>query len=91
MTKLYSAFLKCENKLEVDWENKCNVLKCTQMKARVEKVDILGWNKYKERNILGTEKLSTGVVEDTSLENMELLYASSWLWSMKEENVISFP
>ena len=30
------------NKLK---KTQCTVLKCTQMRARVEKVDVLGWNK----------------------------------------------
>ena len=45
MTKLCYAFLKYENKIEIGWEKECTVLKCTQMRARLEKVDVLGWNK----------------------------------------------
>ena len=45
MTKLCSAFFKYKNNLKICGENYCTVLKCTQMRARVEKVDVLGWNK----------------------------------------------
>ena len=45
MTKLCGEFFKCANKLKISWENQYTVLKCTQMRARVEKVDVLGWNK----------------------------------------------
>ena len=45
MTKLCTALYKCENKLKIDWKNQCTVLKCTQMRARVVKVDVLVWNK----------------------------------------------
>ena len=45
MTKLCYAFFKYENKLKIYWEKQRTVLKCTQMRARVEKVDVLGWNK----------------------------------------------
>ena len=43
ITKLCSALFKCGNRLKLGWENECTVLKCTQMRARVEKVDVLGW------------------------------------------------
>ena len=45
MTKLCSAFFKYKNNLKIGWEKYRTVLKCTQMRARVEKVDVLGWNK----------------------------------------------
>ena len=45
MTKLCSAFFKYENNLKIGREKYRTVLKCTQMRARVEKVDVLGWNK----------------------------------------------
>ena len=45
MTKLCSAVLKYENKLKIGWEKYRTVLKCTEMRARVEIVDVLGWNK----------------------------------------------
>ena len=45
MTKLCCTLFKCENKLKIGWENWCTVLKRTQMRSRVEKVDVLGWNK----------------------------------------------
>ena len=40
-----SALFKCENILKIGWENQCIVLKCTQMRAHVENVDVLGWTK----------------------------------------------
>ena len=46
MTILCSAIFKCENKLKFGWENQCKVLKWTPMRERVEKVDVLGWNKF---------------------------------------------
>ena len=55
MTKLCSAFFKYENNLKIGWEKYRTVLKCTHMRARVEKVDVLGWNKSNTcRNIGGT-------------------------------------
>ena len=45
MTKFCSALFKCVNKLKVGRENQCTFLKCTQMRARVEKLDVLGLNK----------------------------------------------
>ena len=36
---------KNENKLKIYLEKYCTVLKCTQMRERVVKVDVLGWNK----------------------------------------------
>ena len=38
-------FFKYENNLKIGCEKYRTVLKCTQMRARVEKVDVLGWNK----------------------------------------------
>ena len=38
MTKLCCARFKCENRLKISWENSCTVFKCTQMRARVEKL-----------------------------------------------------
>ena len=49
ITTLCSAFLKYEIKLKIGWEKEFTVLKCTQMRARVEKVDVLGWNKSNMR------------------------------------------
>ena len=45
MAKLCSAPFKYENRMKIGREILCTVLKCTQMRARVEKVDILGWTK----------------------------------------------
>ena len=45
MTKLCSAFFKYENNMKIGWEKYRTVLKCTEMRARVEIVDVLGWNK----------------------------------------------
>ena len=45
MTKLCYAFLKYENNMKIGWEKYRTVLKCTQMRAREEIVDVLGWNK----------------------------------------------
>ena len=44
-TTLSSVLFKYEIKLKIGWENQCAVFKCTQMRAHVEKVDFLGWNK----------------------------------------------
>ena len=56
MTKLCYAFLKYENNLKIGWEKDRTVLKCTQMRARVEKGDVLGWNK----SIMGGDCLEDG-------------------------------
>ena len=37
MTKMCYAFFKYENKQKIDWEKLRKVLKCTQMRACVEK------------------------------------------------------
>ena len=39
------CIFKYENKLKIGWEMWCTVLKCTQMRARVEKRSVFGWNK----------------------------------------------
>ena len=38
---------QCENWWKIGWYNWLTALGCTEMRARVEKVDILGWNKSK--------------------------------------------
>ena len=38
-------FFYMKKNLKIGWEKYRTVLKCTQMRARVEKVDVLGWNK----------------------------------------------
>ena len=45
MTKLCSALLKCEYKLKFVEKIKAKKIDCTLMRARVEKVDVLGWTK----------------------------------------------
>ena len=42
---LEQYFFSNEKKLKISWKKYCTDLKCTQMRARVEKVDVLGWNK----------------------------------------------
>ena len=37
LTKFCRALFKCENKLKIGRDNYCTVLKCTQLRARVEK------------------------------------------------------
>ena len=39
------CIFKYEKKLKIGREKECTVLKCTQMRERVEKRSVLGWNK----------------------------------------------
>ena len=59
MTKSCYSLFKYENKLKIGREKYCTVLKCTQMRARVEKGSVLVWNKSNIKTVPTTLKLIT--------------------------------
>ena len=44
MTKLCCKIYKCKNKLQLGRENKCENLKCIQMRVLEEKLEAFGWS-----------------------------------------------
>ena len=74
MTKLCSAFFKYENNLKIGWEKYRTVLKCTQMRARVEKKVRRGLEQVMDHTLVNPNQMRHFVikVQDNSYDDAPL-------------------
>ena len=72
MNRLCCAFIKYEIKLKFGEEKSGEVLKYTLMRARVEKMDVLGWNKSNQAP--ESPLVTQGNYQKESLVNLEEIF-----------------
>ena len=82
MTKLCCVIFKCGIELKTSWKHLCTTLKCTKMRARVEKLDVLCWTKssYALIYVAASSDLLWGATMRDLQTNLVIHLAFSRLW-----------
>ena len=76
-TKLFHRFFQCENWRGNCWNHLLNILGCTQMRVRLDKVEIFSWNKP-----------DTVVIFPWNIRGKEHRKLVIWLWAMSTKSFL---